>query len=202
MDGDSAPLPELIALSGSYNAHLIVDEAHAVGVFNQGLVHALNLQHNVFARVVTFGKALGTHGAIILGSEALKEYLINFARSFIYTTAASFSQLAGIKIAYEFLAWSANEQELLKNNITLFKSYINIPGLVQSDSAIQSIIIGGNKQTVDLAALIRNAGFDVRPILSPTVALGSERLRICLHAFNTEAEIADLGNLLNKNLHV
>jgi 8-amino-7-oxononanoate synthase len=110
--------------------------------------------------------------------------------------------LAGIKIAYEFLARLANEQELLKNNITLFKSYINIPGLVQSDSAIQSIIIGGNKQTADIAASIRDVGFDVRPILSPTVALGSERLRICLHTFNTEAEIADLGNLLNKNLHV
>jgi len=201
MDGDSAPLAGLITLAGRYTAHLIVDEAHAVGVFNKGLVHALNLQHQVFASVVTFGKALGTHGAIVLGSKQLKEYLINFARSFIYTTAASFGQLAGIKIAYAFLAKSANEQELLKSNVTAFKSHINIPGIVQSDSAIQSIIIGGNKQTADIAALIRNAGFDVRPILSPTVAVGTERLRICLHAFNTQAEIGDLGNLLNKNLH-
>ncbi len=202
MDGDRAPLIEISALAGKYHAHLIVDEAHAVGVFGKGLVNALNLQDKVFACVVTFGKALGTHGAAVLGNGLLKEYLINFSRSFIYTTAASFGQLAGIKIAYEFLAKSANEQELLKNNITAFKSHINIPGLVQSDSAIQSIIIGGNKQTADIAALIRKAGFDARPILSPTVAVGTERLRICLHTFNTEAEITELANLLNKNLHV
>jgi len=201
MDGDTAPLIEMLALAETYNAHLIVDEAHALGVFNKGLVQTLDLQHKVFASVVTFGKALGVHGAIVLGSEPLKEYLVNFARSFIYTTAASFTQLAGIRIAYEFLADSANEQRFLKNNITTFKLHINIPGLVQSDSAIQSIIIGGNKQTAHTATLIRNAGFDVRPILSPTVAAGSERLRICLHSFNTAAEIADLCNLLNKNLH-
>jgi 8-amino-7-oxononanoate synthase len=201
MDGDSAPLVEMIALAETYDAHLIVDEAHAVGVFDKGLVNALNLQDKVFARIVTFGKALGAHGAIVLGSGLLKEYLINFARSFIYTTAASFSQLASIKIAYEFLAQSSEEQKLLKNNITAFRLHVNATGFVESDSSIQSIIIGGNGQTADIAALIRSAGFDVRPILSPTVAAGTERLRICLHSYNTQAEIADLSNLLNRNLH-
>lgn len=201
MDGDTAPLAEISALAETYNAHLIVDEAHAVGVFGKGLVDAHNLQNKVFAMVVTFGKALGTHGAIVLGSNLLREYLINFARSFIYTTAAAFTQLAGIKIAYQYLTDSEKQQELLRNNIASFKSHINIPGLVKSDSGIQSIVIGGNALTASTAALIRNAGFDVRAILSPTVAIGTERLRICLHAFNTTADVIQLTKLLNENLY-
>lgn len=201
MDGDTAPLTAISALAEAYHAYLIVDEAHAVGIFNKGLVSALNLQNKVLATVVTFGKALGTHGAIVLGSETLREYLVNFARSFIYTTAAAFTQLAGVKIAYQHLTQSATEQQLLRNNVALFKSHINIPGLVNSDSGIQSIVIGGNELTANVAGIIRNEGFDVRPILSPTVAAGTERLRICLHAFNTTADIIELTKLLNKNLH-
>lgn len=89
MDGDSPPILELLKLTEQYNAHLIVDEAHAVGLYYTGIITQLKLEDRVFARIVTFGKALGCHGAIILGSNLLREYLINFARSFIYTTAAS-----------------------------------------------------------------------------------------------------------------
>ncbi|OCX54821.1 8-amino-7-oxononanoate synthase [Mucilaginibacter sp. PPCGB 2223] len=198
MDGDSAPLTEILALTERYEACLIVDEAHAVGVFNRGLVHQLNLQQRIFATIVTFGKALGAHGAIVLGSELLHNYLVNFARSFIYTTAASFAQLAGVKIAYSFLEQSMAERKKLADNIALFKTHINTQGLIESTSGIQSIIIGGNKQTASAAGLIRDEGFDIRPILSPTVAAGSERLRICLHAFNTDNEIITLANLLNQ----
>jgi 8-amino-7-oxononanoate synthase len=99
MDGDTPPLNEIAALTLKYDAHLIVDEAHAVGLYGFGLV-ATDLQKQVFARVVTFGKALGCHGAIVLGSNLLRQYLINFARSFIYTTAASFHQMASVKTAY------------------------------------------------------------------------------------------------------
>jgi 8-amino-7-oxononanoate synthase len=202
MDGDTAPLTDILALSTKYNARLIVDEAHAIGVFGEGLVTKLNLNTAVFACIVTFGKALGAHGAIVLSDTPLREYLINFARSFIYTTAPSFSQLAGIKMAYQFLNKSDIQQNRLAKNITLFNSLIDIPhGLVQSNSAIQSIIVGGNEQTRQLANTIRDNGFDVRPILSPTVAVGTERLRICLHAFNTEAEITKLTTMLNQNLN-
>ncbi|WP_448699484.1 aminotransferase class I/II-fold pyridoxal phosphate-dependent enzyme [Mucilaginibacter sp. AW1-3] len=201
MDGDTAPVTQIIALADKYNAHVIVDEAHAVGVFNRGLINELNLQDKVFATVVTFGKALGAHGAIVLGSESLRNYLINFARSFIYTTAASFAQLAGIKVAYRYLAQSVKQQEMLKSNIELFKAHVTIPGLVESNSGIQCIVIGGNELTANTAALIRNAGFDVRPILSPTVAQGTERLRLCLHAFNTDTDITKLTKLLNENIH-
>jgi 8-amino-7-oxononanoate synthase len=200
MDGDIAPLKEIIALAAIYNARVIVDEAHAVGVFNKGLVNEMGLENQVFARLVTFGKALGTHGAIILGSEKLREYLINFARSFIYTTAAPFHQLVSIKMAYELLTLSVAEQKVLADNIALFKTQLSgNDSLIESSSAIQSIIISGNQQTANLAATIQNAGFDVRPILSPTVPPGKERLRICLHTFNTPAQINSLTNLVKQH---
>ena len=101
MDGDSPNLEELARLCQKHNCYLIVDEAHALGVFGEqgeGLVQSLNIHHLVFARIVTFGKSLGCHGAAILGSNNLKEYLINFARSFIYTTALSPHAVATIYI--------------------------------------------------------------------------------------------------------
>jgi len=199
MDGDSAPIAEIIALADDYNANVIVDEAHAVGLFDKGLVNELNLQDKVFARVVTFGKALGTHGAIVLGSDILRQYLINFARSFIYTTASSFHQQVSIKKAYEFLQASNHEQQRLIKNIDLFKSGLgNSFGLLESNSAIQSIVIPGNDKVKQFTAILQQNNFDIRPILSPTVAVGSERLRICLHSFNTDLEINDLTELLNK----
>jgi 8-amino-7-oxononanoate synthase len=202
MDGDIAPLKEIIALAALYNARVIVDEAHAVGVFNKGLVNEMGLENEVFARLVTFGKALGTHGAIILGGIKLRQYLINFARSFIYTTAAPFHQLVSIKMAYELLNHSVAEQNVLADNIKLFKSQLSgNENLIQSNTAIQSMIVSGNQQTADLAKTIQTAGFDVRPILSPTVPVGKERLRICLHAFNTQANINNLTNLIKQYAH-
>ncbi len=202
MDGDTAPLQAILALAANYNARLIVDEAHAAGVFGEGLVTRLGLNDRVFACLVTFGKALGTHGAIVLGNLQLRNYLINFARSFIYTTALSYHQLAGIKVAYRFLETSGEQQCKLVQNIALFRSLITIPyGLVQSDSAIQSIIVGGNEQTRQVAVAICDAGFDVRPIVSPTVAVGTERIRICVHAYNTTEEIKMLTTLLNQHLN-
>ena len=201
MDGDIAPLNEMNALADLYNARLIVDEAHAVGVYNKGLVNSMGLQSKIFARVVTFGKALGAHGAIVLGSDALRNYLINFARSFVFTTAASFHQLATVKMAYQMLADSATEQAALSANIELFKSQFSIGSkLIDSNSAIQSIIISGNRQTAQLAQTLQQTGFDVRPILSPTVPSGTERLRICLHSFNTGTEIINLTNLLKQHI--
>lgn len=198
MDGDIAPLNEIVALAAAYKAQVIVDEAHALGVFDKGLINTLNLQDKIFARVVTFGKALGAHGAIVLGSSILREYLINFARSFIFTTAASFHQLVTIKMAYLMLKDSSVQQQQLSTNIALFKSMIKADGkLIGSDSGVQSIIIVGNDKTRQMAAFLQGNGFDVRPILSPSVAVGTERLRICLHSFNSEQEITNLAQLLN-----
>ncbi len=199
MDGDTAPLPEIIQLTKQYNANLIVDEAHATGVFGKGLVQLLNLEKQVFARMVTFGKALGSHGAIVLGSENLCNYLINFARSFIYTTAPSFHQLLTTKMAYQLLDTSLEQQIKLAELIALFKKEVqkkHSHQLIESNSAIQSILVPGNSKSKQTAEFLQKNGFDMRAILSPTVAAGKERLRICIHNYNSEEEIAELVNLL------
>lgn len=200
MDGDQAPLIEIVNLAVKYNAHVIVDEAHATGVFGEygrGLVCELNLEDKIFARVMTFGKALGSHGAIVLGAQNLRNYLINFARSFIYTTALPFHNLASILCAYSLLKQTKAIEEL-HQHINYFnqqsqKLYLN---KIQSNSSIQSIVIGGNKKTKAVALSLQKLNLDVRPILSPTVAEGSERLRICLHSFNSKQEIDLLLNTL------
>ena len=201
MDGDVSPLVEILSLTEKYNAALIVDEAHAVGLYPKGLVCELGLQHRIFARVITFGKALGSHGAIVLGSNNLRKYLINFARSFIYTTAAPFHQLAAIKMAYQLLENSREAIFCLKKNIELFKQQVSTGKnfiLLNSDSAIQCIVLKSNEMAREAAKQLKMNNFDVRPILSPTVAQGTERIRICLHSFNTENELTLLAVTLNK----
>jgi 8-amino-7-oxononanoate synthase len=204
MDGDIPPIREILKLTEQYSAHLIVDEAHAVGLYPFGLVSDLGLQHKVFARVVTFGKALGCHGAIVLGSDALRNYLINFARSFVYTTAASFHQLASIKAAYGLLVNAAVNIQQLRDNIIRFKQEIGIDQdhpLIYSDSAVQCILLNDNTKARELAAQIQQNGLDVRAILSPTVPRGSERVRICLHSYNTFNEINKLTSIINTFAH-
>lgn len=201
MDGDTAPMLEILTLTEKYNALLIIDEAHAVGLYKKGLVCSLSLEKRIFARIVTFGKALGCHGAIILGSNLLREYLINFARSFIYTTAASVHQIASVKMAYELLQKSDKVIETLQTNINTFKQKINCNPtykLIKSDSAIQCILLNSNEKAKQIATQLQNAGMDVRAILSPTVPQGTERIRICLHAFNTLNEINLLTDTINK----
>jgi 8-amino-7-oxononanoate synthase len=202
MDGDEAPLQEIIQLTIKYNANLIVDEAHATGVFGGGLVQQQQLENQVFARTVTFGKALGSHGAIVLGSDNLRNYLINFARSFIYTTAPAFHQLLTTKMAYQLLENSTEKQQRLSKLISIFKNTLQKKHsnlLIESNSAIQSILIPGNANAKQMAQQLQKNGFDVRAILSPTVAAGMERLRICIHTYNTEEEIIGLTSAISNN---
>lgn len=196
MDGDIAPLTEISKLCDEYNANLIVDEAHATGIFGEkgkGLVVQLKLQSKVFARIVTFGKALGTHGAIVLGSENLRNYLINFARSFIYTTAAPLHSIVAVNCAYQKLNEGNFAQEITEK-IELYNKLIKQIKLsvISSHSAIQTILFHNNADARNAALQLQNKGFDVRAILSPTVAIGKERLRICLHTYNSNQEITDL----------
>lgn len=201
MDGDAAPLNDIADMAQKYGAQLIVDEAHAIGVFDKGLVNQLNLQSKVFAQVVTFGKALGCHGAIVLGSSLLREYLVNFSRSFIYTTAAPFHQLASVKMAYQLLQNAADERQALHNHIRFFKEHItNKDVLISSDSAIQCLLLKSNERAKALADLLQANGLDVRPIYSPTVAAGAERVRICIHAYNTTTELNKLTTMINEFL--
>jgi len=203
MDGDSSNLEELVALSEKYNCYLIVDEAHTLGVFGEkgeGLMQYLNLHNKIFARIMTFGKGLGCHGAAILGSSDLKEYLVNFARSFIYTTGLSPHAVATILVAYQQLQVEKETIEKLRQNIILFNQQKNLLGLkpmfVRSKSAIQSAIVPGNENAKQLAQQLQDKGFDIKAILSPTVPEGQERLRFCIHSYNSEEEINQVLELL------
>lgn len=204
MDGDTANLEEVIAVSNKYNCYLVVDEAHALGVLGakgEGLVQHLNLQNQVFARIVTFGKGLGCHGAAILGSKELSTYLVNFARSFIYTTGLSPHSVATILIAYTYLNSNNLFVDALRENIIHFNQEKNMVGLkqlfVRSKSAIQSAIIPGNEKVKNIAVQLQEKGFDVKAILSPTVPEGQERLRFCIHSYNTKEEISEVMQLLS-----
>ena len=204
MDGDTPNLEELVLLANQHNGYVVVDEAHALGVLGdkgEGLVQSLHLQEDVFARIMTFGKGLGCHGAAILGSDDLKSYLVNFARSFIYTTGLSPHSVATILMAYQQLEKVTDSQQQLKNNIAHFnqeKNRLSLkPLFVHSKSAIQSAIIPGNERVKSIAHQLQSKGFDVKPILSPTVPEGQERLRFCLHSFNSEDEITLILQLLS-----
>ena len=203
MDGDSPNLEELVLLSEKYNCYLVVDEAHTLGVFGEkgeGLTQYLNLHSRIFARIMTFGKGLGCHGAVVLGSPELKEYLINFARSFIYTTGLSPHSVATILTAYQQLEIEKDAIQKLRENIIFFNQQKNLLGLkpifVRSKSAIQSAIVQGNENVKKLAQQLQDKGFDVKPILSPTVPEGQERLRFCIHSYNSEDEISQILELL------
>ncbi len=205
MDGDCPNLEALVQLAEKYQAYLVVDEAHALGVFGEkgeGLLQSLDLQDKVFARIITFGKGLGCHGAAILGSAELKNYLVNFARSFIYTTGLSPHSVATILVAYHHLAQEQKAIKTLRNNIVFFnqeKLRLGLkPMFVYSKSAIQCAIIPGNEKVKSTATQLQEKGFDVKPILSPTVPQGQERLRFCLHSYNSETEISNVMELLSQ----
>ncbi|WP_395632944.1 aminotransferase class I/II-fold pyridoxal phosphate-dependent enzyme [Flavobacterium sp.] len=204
MDGDSPHIEALTQLAQKYNAYLVIDEAHALGVFGEqgeGLVQSSGLQEQVFARIMTFGKGLGCHGAAILGSAELKSYLVNFARSFIYTTGLSPHSVATILVSYQNLQSEKESLQQLKANIVFFNQEKQRLGLkplfVYSKSAIQSAIIPGNDKVKHIATQLQQQGFDVKPILSPTVPEGQERLRFCLHSYNSQAEISNVLELLS-----
>lgn len=198
MDGDIAPLLKIAGLCEVYDAHLIVDEAHSTGVIGEkgeGLVQVLEMQNKCFARIFAYGKAAGCHGAAIAGSHLLKEYLINFSRQFIYTTALPATAVHAIGVAYSLFASMNKERRHLQNLVKIFRESASGLFLTNSQTPIQGIIIPGNNNVKSLARLLQQNGLDVRPILYPTVPLNKERLRVVLHSFNTSDEVKSLANL-------
>uniref|UniRef100_K3WJA5 Aminotransferase class I/classII large domain-containing protein n=1 Tax=Globisporangium ultimum (strain ATCC 200006 / CBS 805.95 / DAOM BR144) TaxID=431595 RepID=K3WJA5_GLOUD len=204
MDGDVAPLVEMTAVCEKAGAVIIVDEAHGTGVYGpqgSGIVRELGLdtKPNVIAcRVYTFGKAMGCHGAVVCGSQVLIDYLVNYARSFIYTTAFPFEQLVTVQCAHEFCATVDTERQRVLDLVQYFKRSVRdnpqIPStaLLESDSPIQGVVFEGNHQVLHAAKEMLAMGIRVIPIRSPTVPKGSERFRIVIHADNTEREIDQL----------
>ncbi len=202
MDGDEAPLTEIVNLAESFNAMIVLDEAHSTGVVGRsgkGLACARNLENKIDIRIHTFGKALGVHGASVVGSRKLTDYLVNFARPFIYTTALPPHSVAAIDAALNFLDTEAHLQPLLQSRIDFFLRNIKTNNRSNSTSAIQTAIFADNNNVKRIAEKLQSRGFDIRPILSPTVPAGSERLRICLHTYNSEEEICKLTAELNQH---
>lgn len=191
MDGDEAPLVKIVEICKKNKALLIVDEAHAIGVWGNngaGLINKYKLQKDVFAGIFTFGKALGLHGAAIAGSNTLKNYLINFARPFIYTTALPPNSYVQIQKAYQLLP--ETERQPLFELIDYFRNSVRkMTSFMDSRSQIQGIIIGDNARAKALENHLFAKGIYAKAILSPTVAKGSERLRISLHSFNTKNQV-------------
>ncbi|GAA5804070.1 hypothetical protein HPULCUR_009556 [Helicostylum pulchrum] len=214
MDGDVAPLIDLVRILRKYwpnkeNGYLIVDEAHSTGVYGEkgrGVVHELGLQDEMFARLHTFGKALSSNGAAILGSDVLRQYLINYARPLIYSTFMSYSSLASIKCAYDILESgdTVSMQNHVHSIIKRFRETTKLPHgkLLPSTSPIQGVVLGSNEAVRSLATYLNNKGFNVKPIVFPTVPVGQERVRICLHGHNTVSQVDALVNQIHQFFHV
>lgn len=197
MDGDMAPLKDILTVCKQYHAQLIVDEAHSIGLYGKngaGLCDALGISDDCFARVVTYGKAMGTHGASILGSETLKQYLINFSRPFIYTTAMDHSSVFKIDLAYDYLIEATNEKTALDQHIKRFKELLRESNLtfIESESPIQCVLFPGNDNAKRKSLQLKKAGLHCKAILAPTVPKGMERIRISLHAYNKSEDIEKL----------
>ncbi len=197
MDGDFAPLEEIITACEKFGALPIVDEAHSTGVYGKaggGLLLEKSLQDRVFARVYTFGKAMGSHGACVVGSRWLIDYLVNFGRSFIYTTSLPPHTILSLIQIFKFLGQNPSIPLLLQQRITdfraAFKEYLQSDA--QSFSAIQPLLLGSNESLQKVTSTLVQSGFQVMGIRPPTVKPGTERIRICLHTFNTEKEIRTL----------
>jgi 8-amino-7-oxononanoate synthase len=185
MDGDRAPLPELVALADRYGAELIVDEAHATGVFGpqgRGLVATANAEGRIFAVVHTCGKALAGVGAFVSGSLRLKQFLINRARTFIFSTALPPYIAAQMQAAVEIVAGADADRGRLASLSGYLRTQLRSAGFdtARSDSQILPIILETNERAIQYAAQLCERGFAARAIRPPTVPAGSARLRLSL----------------------
>ncbi|KZF26863.1 aminotransferase [Xylona heveae TC161] len=209
MDGDTCPLKEFVSSVESMlpagNGYIIVDEAHSTGVFGQdgrGFVSALGMEDRIFARLHTFGKALACNGAAVLCPPLMKQYLVNYARSLIYTTSLSYPSLASIKAVYRLMKEGQINplQSQLWATIRTFHSRLDAlakkspPQLLRTfDEAPKSQILALlTSRPRSLAKYCQKHGYIVRAIVPPTVPAGAERVRVCLHASTTEEELEGL----------
>ena len=207
MDGDRAPLRELIELKKSFGALLLLDEVHAVGVIGpngRGLAAAENLDEAVDVQMGTLSKALGTSGGYICGSRSLIEWLINRARSFIYSTALPAGIAAAALAAVDFLASPEGEERklLLWERIRLMqellpRNELNEPAGA-ANSAIFPWIVGIEQAALDLTSALQSEGFLVPAIRYPTVAKGAARLRITVTASHEEDQIRSLCQAIER----
>ena len=208
MDGDRVPLRDLVGLKKRFGALLMLDEAHAVGVIGtngRGLAAEENVSNDVDIQMGTLSKALGTSGGYICGSRNLIEWLINRARSFIYSTAPPAPIAATARAAVNFLESSEGEKRrlLLWDRIRSMRELLPANRMNEKRSAPRSAIfpwiVGDEQAALDLAAALKNEGFIVPAIRYPSVAKGSARLRITVTALHQEDQIHSLCEAIKRN---
>ena len=193
MDGDTAPIHEIIQLKNDYQARLLVDEAHSIGLFGEGgngWVNEKGILNEVDILLVPFGKAFGLSGAMFLSNQELAARLKAKCRGYIYSTALPLPVAIGIKEASKIIQSSQSLRQNLQQNIQAFKSQLD----TISDSQIQPIIIGDNNQASSCEKSLIEAGFFVRAVHHPTVPKGQSRLRITLTACHTVDEVLALAH--------
>lgn len=238
MDGDIAPIGQILDHAHEFGASVIVDEAHGLGIFGPtnihnlpsdirissagssyeihgsiggtGVINALQLEHHpaLLATCYTYGKAAGAHGACIVGSTTLIDFLINYARPFIYSTSLPPHSLWTIKCSYDTMVGPEGDslRTRLFKLVDLFRKEICLhliddSILLPSISPIQAILLRGNERCIAISNEINKQGLKVYPIRSPTVKKGEERIRIIIHAHNTESEINKLVHCIAKCLN-
>ncbi|KQN70866.1 8-amino-7-oxononanoate synthase [Sphingomonas sp. Leaf62] len=200
MDGDRAPLDDLIALADRHGAMLLIDEAHATGVFGpdgRGLAAALEGRPNVVT-LRTCGKALGSEGALVCGPAVVCDFLINRARGFIFSTAPSPVMAAAVRAGLRVLRDEPERRTRLAALIDHAGKRLGRVGARVSGSQIMPLIVGDDGRAMALAAAVQAAGFDVRGIRPPTVPAGTARLRISLTLNVDAAAIDGLGDVLEQ----
>jgi 8-amino-7-oxononanoate synthase len=229
MEGDCSPLRELVKLKDRCGAWLMVDEAHATGLYgpkHRGLAEELGVSDRIEVQMGTLGKALGAAGGFICGSRSLIDYLVNRARSFIFSTAPAPAAAAAATAGVRFLQSAAGAERCSRLWLRARQCRMGVPpvpelrprpepptapaaapsptpGLDKGDagpalSAIMPLIIGDEARTVDAAARLRAEGVFIPAIRYPTVARGAARLRLTVTAGHTEADIAELLRALSK----
>lgn len=202
MDGDLAPLDDLAALARRHEAVLVIDEAHATGVFGpqgRGLAAALAGREDVVT-LHTCGKALGCEGALIAGPAIVREFLINRGRGFIFSTAPSPLMAAAVRAALEIVAAEDARRAALASLVDMARAALEPLGATPGRSQIVPLVLGEDARAMTVAAALQQAGFDVRGIRPPTVAPGSARLRISITLNIGRADVEALAATLKEVL--
>ena len=198
MDGDRAPLDDLAAIAARHDAVLLIDEAHATGVFGpdgRGLAAHLDGEANVIT-LRTCGKALGCEGALVCAPAVVTDFLINRGRGFIFSTAPSPLMAAAVRASQRLLVSQPQRRDMVWQRVRLAEQVLGPLGATVSGSQILPLIIGEDGATMARAAALQAAGFDVRGIRPPTVPPGTARLRIAITLNVSEAKIAGLGEAM------
>lgn len=202
MDGDFAPLAGLADLASRYGAILLVDEAHATGVFGpggRGLVAELPSRDNVIS-LHTCGKALGAEGALLCGPRTMRDFLVNRARGFIFSTAPSPLSAAVVRAALGVVARGELLREALRARMDLARELLAPLGAEFHGSPIVPLVLGADRRAMEVAGKLQTAGFDVRGIRPPTVPEGTSRLRIVITLNAGEDDIRGLAAALERAL--